>query len=50
VVDRRDWSGDLAHDPHGEAPVRVHVALGIDADRAAALWCDTLAVGAERSS
>ena len=50
VVDRRDWSGDLAHDPHGEAPVRVHVALGIDADRAAALWCDTLAVVAERSS
>lgn len=50
VVDRRDWSGDLAHDPHGEAPVRVHVALGIDAERAAELWCDTLAVTAQRSS
>jgi pyrimidine-specific ribonucleoside hydrolase len=50
VVDRRDWSGDRAHDPHGEAPVRVHVALGIDAERAAALWCDTLAVTAKRSS
>ncbi len=23
IVDRRDWSGDMAHDPHGEAPVRA---------------------------
>ncbi|MGN6752098.1 MAG: nucleoside hydrolase [Intrasporangium sp.] len=42
IVDRRDWTGDLAHDPHGEAPVRVAVALGVDAARAARLWYDTL--------
>jgi pyrimidine-specific ribonucleoside hydrolase len=42
IVDRRDWSGDLAHDPHGEAPGRVSVALGIDAARTAGLWYDTL--------
>ena len=33
IVDRRDWSGDMKHDPHGEAPVRVHVALGVDGAR-----------------
>ena len=32
VVDRRDWSGDLAHDPHGARRVEVDVAL--DARRA----------------
>lgn len=42
IVDRRGWRGDLAHDPHGEAPARVAVALGVDAKRAAALWYDTL--------
>jgi pyrimidine-specific ribonucleoside hydrolase len=42
IVDRRDWSGDLAHDPHGEAPVRIAVALAVDAARAARLWYDTL--------
>ncbi|EWT04778.1 nucleoside hydrolase, partial [Intrasporangium chromatireducens Q5-1] len=42
IVDRRDWRGDLAHDPHGEAPVRVSVALGVDAERSAKLWYDTL--------
>ena len=36
IVDRRDWSGDMAHDPHGEAPVRVDVALGVDGARYAA--------------
>lgn len=42
IVDRRDWSGDMAHDPHGEAPVRIEVALGVDGARYAALWADTL--------
>ena len=42
IVDRRDWSGDLAHDPHGQAPARVHVALDVDAARYAALWRETL--------
>ena len=39
---RRDWSGDMAHDPHGEAPVRVDVALEVDGARYARLWADTL--------
>ncbi len=42
IVDRRDWSGDLAHDPHGEAPVRVDVALEVDGARYTRLWVDTL--------
>lgn len=42
VVDRRDWSGDLAHDPHGIAPHRVRVALEVDGPRYAALWLDTV--------
>ncbi|MBB2985612.1 nucleoside hydrolase [Terracoccus luteus] len=50
IVDRRDWSGDLAHDPHGEAPTRVDVALGVDGPRYARLWRETLAgaAGADR--
>ena len=42
IVDRRDWSGDLAHDPHGVAPTSVAVALGVDAERYARLWLDTV--------
>jgi len=42
IVDRRDWSGDMAHDPHGEAPVRVEVALEVDGPRYSRLWVDTL--------
>jgi len=42
VLDRRDWSGDLAHDPHGVAPQRVRVALGVDGPGYAALWLDTV--------
>ena len=42
ILDRRDWSGDLAHDPHGEPPTRVKVALGVDGPRYAALWRETL--------
>ena len=42
IVDRRDWSGDLAHDPHGVAPTSVAVAMGVDAERYARLWLDTV--------
>jgi pyrimidine-specific ribonucleoside hydrolase len=42
IVDRRDWSGAIENDPHGEAPVRVEVALEVDGDRYAQLWMDTL--------
>ena len=45
VVDRRDWSGDLAHDPHGQALTRVDVGLEVDAAGYAALWVDTLERG-----
>ena len=27
IVDRRDWDGNLAHDPHGQAPASIEVAL-----------------------
>ena len=42
IIDRRDWSGDLSHDPHGEPPVRVRVALGVDHERYSALWRHTI--------
>ena len=42
IVDRRDWSGDLAHDPHGPAPHSVRVGLQVDGPRYAALWRDTV--------
>ena len=42
IVDRRGWSGAIERDPHGEAPVRVEVALGVDGERYARLWRDTL--------
>lgn len=42
IVDLRDWSGDLAHDPHGEAPTRVEVAMDVDGPRCAELWRQTL--------
>ncbi|HEX8496570.1 MAG TPA: nucleoside hydrolase [Actinomycetales bacterium] len=42
VVDRRTWSGDLAHDPHAMAPTVVDVALGVDGDRWRRLWVDTV--------
>jgi pyrimidine-specific ribonucleoside hydrolase len=44
IVDRRDWSGDLAHDPHGLAPTSVAVALSVDAARYADLWMRTVSV------
>ena len=45
IVDRRDWSGDLAHDPHGLAPTSVEVALSVESDRYADLWFRTVNVG-----
>lgn len=44
IVDRRDWSGDIAHDPQGMAPTSVEVALSVDADRYAQLWLRTVDV------
>lgn len=38
IVDRRDWDGDLAHDPHGRAPALIDVALEVDGPRFAQLW------------
>ncbi len=42
VVDTRDWSGDMDHDPHGLAPAEVDVALRIDGPRIAQLWLRTV--------
>jgi pyrimidine-specific ribonucleoside hydrolase len=42
IVDRRDWSGHLEHDPHGLAPASVDVALGIDGPVVADLWVRTV--------
>lgn len=42
VVDLRDWDGDLAHDPHGQAPAVLDVALGVDGERYADLWWRTV--------
>ena len=46
IVDRREWSGDIIHDPHGMAVTSVDVALSVDADRHAELWLRTVSVGA----
>ena len=45
IVDRRDWAGDIANDPHGMAPTAVEVALSVDADRYAQLWLRTVKAG-----
>lgn len=45
VVDSRDWSGDLSHDPHGQARSSIDVCLEVDAQRYAALWLDTVGDG-----
>lgn len=44
VVDRRTWSGDRDNDEHGAAPAEVDVALGVDHERLAALFVDTMMV------
>ena len=45
IVDLRDTSTDLDHDPHGLAPALVDVALDIDAERVSGLWLDAVAPG-----
>ena len=45
IVDRRDWPGDLAHDPHGMGSTSVAVAVSVDADRYADLWLRTMKEG-----
>ena len=45
IVDRRDWSGDLSHDPHGQASSTIDVCLEVDAQRFATLWLDTVSGG-----
>jgi pyrimidine-specific ribonucleoside hydrolase len=45
IVDARDWSGDLAHDPHGRADAVIDVALEVDAQRYADLWLNTVSGG-----
>lgn len=45
IVDRRDWSGDLTHDPHGRARSSIDVCLEVDGRRYASLWFDTVTGG-----
>jgi pyrimidine-specific ribonucleoside hydrolase len=45
IVDRRDWGGDLSHDPHGPARSTIDVCLEVDAQRYATLWLDTVSGG-----
>ena len=47
IVDRRDWDGNLAHDPHGQAPATIDVGLEVDGDRYAAIWLRTVTGGVE---
>ena len=42
IVDLRDWDGNLAHDPHGQAPAVIDVALAVDGEGYARLWLDTI--------
>ena len=42
IVDHRDWSGDLTHDPHGQSDVVVDVALDVDEAAYARLWLETM--------
>jgi pyrimidine-specific ribonucleoside hydrolase len=45
IDDRRDWTGDLSHDPHGQARDSIDVCLEVDAQRYATLWLDTVSGG-----
>ncbi|HEY7720286.1 MAG TPA: nucleoside hydrolase [Pedococcus sp.] len=49
IVDRRDWSGDLDHDPHGVAPAAVDVCLEVEAERYAELWLETVSGARSRA-
>lgn len=42
IVDRRQWAGDLAHDPDATSSTSVDVALAVDAERYAELWLRTM--------
>lgn len=42
VVDTRDWSSGMDHDPHGLAPAVVDVALRVDGPRIADVWLRTV--------
>jgi pyrimidine-specific ribonucleoside hydrolase len=44
MVDRREWAGDLAADPHGLTPAQVDVAMTVDAERYAKLWLSAFAI------
>jgi pyrimidine-specific ribonucleoside hydrolase len=44
IVDRREWAGDVAADPHGPAATAVDVALTVDAERYARLWLGAFGV------
>jgi pyrimidine-specific ribonucleoside hydrolase len=45
IVDRRDWVGGLAHDPHGAPHTNVDVCLRVDGQRYATLWLETVGGG-----
>jgi pyrimidine-specific ribonucleoside hydrolase len=45
IVDRRDWSDDLPHDPHGRARSTIDVCLAVDAQRYSTLWFETVTGG-----
>jgi len=45
IVDRRDWSAGLDHDPHGPARSTIDVCVEVDAQRYATLWLDTVSGG-----
>ncbi len=42
IVDTRDWSGDMDHDPHGPAPANVDVALEANGPWLADVWLRTV--------
>jgi pyrimidine-specific ribonucleoside hydrolase len=45
IVDRRAGAGGLAHDPHGVPRASIDVCLGVDAQRYATLWLETVGGG-----
>jgi pyrimidine-specific ribonucleoside hydrolase len=49
IVDRRDWDGNLAHDPHGQAQASVDVALDVAGESYARLWLDTVTTQGTRA-
>jgi pyrimidine-specific ribonucleoside hydrolase len=48
IVDRRASNLDLEHDPHGQAPALIDVAVGVDGPRYADLWFDMVSAGVAR--